>query len=194
MLADNLIVHILNSGSLPQVPGAFWKHTMSRTEKEESKGLTLGTSVKTDMRQFLNFSELHILLSASETTMTIWMKNVPRRLAHLSIWLPVGGVWGDGGILGHGALLHHVREVGFKSLYSLMLLPVHGFLYDEMRSAGFLLWMPDSMSSSPLWAPPLELYARVNSSFFKLLLVMSGVLSQQQKNTDTSATGTVGPF
>lgn len=132
MLADNLIVHILNSGGLPQVPGACWKRTMSRTEKEESKGLTLGTSVTWGR---FSTSELLILLSASETTMTIWMKNVPPQLTHLSIWLPVGGVWGDCGISGHGALLHHVREVGFKSLYNLTLLPVHGFLCDEIPSA-----------------------------------------------------------
>lgn len=63
MLADNLIVYILNSGRLPQVPGACWKHTMSRTEKEEIKGLTLGTSVTWgSFSTSLNFTVSYLLV------------------------------------------------------------------------------------------------------------------------------------
>lgn len=64
---------------------------MSRSEKEASTGLN--PRDQCGLRQFLKFSELHVLLSANENTLTVRMKNVPIG-EHVSIWSPAGSIIG----------------------------------------------------------------------------------------------------
>lgn len=131
---------------------------MSRSENKENKGL-FNLRDQCGLRQFLKFSELHILLSASENTLNGQNEKCSHRLRRVNIWSPAAGITGgDCGTLRAWRLaedVHHGREVGLKSLYSLSYFQftLSASCVIKCDQPSFLFQLP----SSPLWAPPLGL-------------------------------------